>query len=139
MTRIVSACTIAVTALIFDARAAVAQLDMPGAGSGSFSVITGGSSVTFDAAESKLGINWATTSHNTARQDCSSLPPAEQAPCMQRNSLRSKRFIQVNTAVSAQKGKRTLFAKGDLTPGFDAGFVIGRDFEHAEGATSPYA
>jgi hypothetical protein len=138
MLRAICIFTICSIGLLVTATPARAQLDLPGAGSGSFSVITGGSSITFDVAESKLGANWATTSHNTERHDCNTLPEAEQEACMKANSLRSKWFVQVNAGVSAQKGKRTIFTKGDLTPGFDAGFVVGHDFEHDNGATSPY-
>ena len=125
--------------LLLAAKPVWAQLDLPGAGNGSFSVITGGNSITFDVAESKLGVNWATTSHNTERHDCNTLPPAEQEACMKANSLRSKWYVQTNAAVSAQKGKRTILSKGDLTPGFDAGLIVGQDFEHDSGVTSPYA
>lgn len=129
-----------ILAVALTASTARAQVTLPGAGGGTTTLLSSGSAFTVEVAESKLGLGYRREFRTYT--DCNKLPPAEQPACI-RNGMAiengNRWYLEWNGALAAEKGKRSLLAGGELTPGVEAAVAFGRTGEGGDGGyLNPY-
>jgi hypothetical protein len=117
--------------LVGIADSSYAQLAIPGAGDDKFGLLLGGKSITVSTGEAKLGFNWTNDPHLTADDDCKQFMRGtpEYTACILASVDKSQNFVDINIGITGEKGKRSLFSGGHITPGMEFGITATRRFE----------
>jgi hypothetical protein len=128
---VMSRLSLSLLVVCWAASPAFAQLAIPGAGEDKFGLLLGGQSITVSTSDAKLGFNWTNDPHLNADNDCRRFQRGTEAyrQCVLKSVDVSQTFVDLNAAVTGEKGKRALFSEGDITPGFEFGITVTRRFE----------
>ena len=131
--------------LVSAARSAAAQLAIPGAGEDRFGLLLAGQTISVTTGDARLAFNWTNDPHLTADDSCRQFQRGtpQYRDCLFRSVDTSQTFIDLTAGISGQKGERSLFANGTITPGYDLGVAVTRRLEsasaHHGGYTDVYA
>jgi hypothetical protein len=129
VTRIV---VVLLLAVAFVAPAVHGQIAVPGAEKDTLSLLTTGGSVDFEFTQGKIGLSVL------KELSCGGLAGADLEAC-KASPDRNHWDLTARLAVAAKDGKRTLFAGGELTPGFELSGAANHYWEKSGGGyTSLY-
>jgi hypothetical protein len=113
------------------ARPAHGQISLPGAGEDKFSLFDGGRAITVTTSDAKVSVNWTNDPKSVLDDSCKTRVRGTPAylTCIADAADTPTTFIEVNAAITGEKGKRTIFSDGGFTPGYELGFLVTRRIE----------